>query len=293
MYFSEREKGELPREQEEIGIWIWEGIEELVDSRIYDGSFGANYPTPCPDGEGITGTDAAAFWRAMRAEIPNMRHLQDKSPPQTLDILDMIEFCWRGIGKPIRHGHHEYFKHYHLDFNIEEGRNKFREDINRIFRRNGLAYQLTEYGQIERLAPPVLSEELASGHYRTGDDELDRLLEKARSKFLRADEAIRREALDTLWDAWERLKTLGNGSDKKFQVTSLLDDTAGASSSKFRQALEKEARELTEIGNTFQIRHSETNQERLVRSEHVDYLFHRLYSLISLILRIYGKGSRQ
>lgn len=293
MYFSEREKGELPRAQEEIGIWVWEGIEELVDGRIYDGSFGANYPTPCPDGEGITGTDAAAFWRAIRAEIPNMRHLEDNSLPQTLDILDMIEFCWRVIGTPIRHGYHEYFKHYHLDFNIEEGRHKFREDINRIFRRNGLAYQLTENGQIERLAPPVLSEELASGHFRTGDDELDFLLEKARSKFLRADEAIRREALDTLWDAWERLKTLGNGSDKKFQVTSLLDDTAGSSSSKFRKALEKEARELTEIGNAFQIRHSETNQERLVRSEHVDYLFHRLFSLIYLILRIYGKGSRQ
>ena len=41
--------------------------------------------------------------------------------------------------------------------------------INRIFRRNGLAYELTAQGRIERLAPPVLREELASvPHTRSG-----------------------------------------------------------------------------------------------------------------------------
>ena len=205
--------------------------------------------------------------------------------PQTLAILDLIEFCWRCIGKPIREGYHDYFKHHHLDFNIEEGRNEFRADINRIFCCNGLAYELKEYGQIERLAPPVLREELVSAQFRTGDNDLDGLLETARRNFLHPDEATRREALKALWDAWERLKTLGSGSDKKSQAKALLDDTAGSSSSKFRQALEQEATELTSIGNKFQIRHSETNQERLARSEHVDYLFHRLFALIHVILR--------
>ena len=284
-YFSEREKGVLPREKEEIDNWVWEGIEELVDSRIYDGSFGANYPTPCPDGEGTTGSDAQAVWRAMRAEIPNLRHLPDSGPPQTLDIFDMIEFCWWGIAMPIRKGYHDYFKHHHLEFNFAEGRDKFREDINRIFRRNGLAYELKEYGRIERLAPPVLREELVSVQFRTGDNDLDGLLETARRNFLHPDETTRREALKALWDAWERLKTLGSGSDKKSQAKALLDDTAGSSSPKFRKALEQEAKELTSIGNKFQIRHSETNQERLTRSEHVDYLFHRLFALIHVILR--------
>ena len=133
---------------------------------------------------------------------------------------------------------------------------------------------------------PVLREELASAQFQTGDDELNRMLETARRKFLDPDGASRSEALEAIWDAWERLKTLGTGTDKKAQVKSILDHTAGPSSPKFREALEKEAQELTRIGNNLQIRHSETNQERLANGKHVDYLFHRLLSLIQVILRM-------
>ena len=289
MYFSEREQGELPRDKEKIDNRVWHGIKALVDGMICNGSFGAKYPTPCQDGEGITGSDADAVWQAISAEIPNLWHRVEGRSPQTLDILDLIEFCWRCTTKPIPNGYHPHFKHHHLDFNIEEGRNEFREDVNRIFRCNGLVYELTLYGQIERLAPPVLREELASAHFRTGDNDLNAMLETARRNFLHPDEAMRREALKNLWAAWERLKTLGNGPDKKSQVKVLLDDTAGSSSPKFREALEQDAVELTEIGNAFQIRHSETDQERLAKSEHVDYLFHRLFALIQVILRTNGR----
>lgn len=291
-YFSEREEGEISRENEEIGDNAWGGIQALIQARIGDGSFGTSYPTICPDGGGITGTNEGAFEQAMRADIPNLQeqeyHPWNEKPQRTLDILDMIEFCWRCIGKPepIRNGYHKYFKHHHLDFDIKAGQDEFRDDINRIFSRNGLAYELTEHGHIERLAPPVLREELASDQFYTGDGEFDRMLETARYKFLNPDEAIRREALESLWDAWERLKTLGDGSDKKTQITSLLDQTAGSSSPKFREALEMEANKLTKIGNNFLIRHSERNQEPLVRSEHVDYLFHRLFAFIQMILKL-------
>ena len=51
---------------------------------------------------------------------------------------------------------------------------------------------------------------------------------------------------------------------------------------------EAEAKQLTDIGNAFQIRHSETTQERLHAAAQVDYLFHRLFSLVYLILRAGG-----
>ena len=289
-YFSEREEGAIPRDNEEIGDSAWGGIQALIHARIGDGSFGVSYPITCSDGGGIIGTNEGAFEQAMRADIPNLQeqdyHPWNEKPQRTLDILDMIEFCGRCIGKPIRKGYHKFFNHHHLDFNIKAGQDEFRDAINRIFRRNGLAYELTEYGYIERLAPPVLREELASAEFRTGDAELDRMLETARCKFLNPDEAKRREALKSLWDAWERLKTLGKGLDKKAQVTYLLDHIAGPSSPNFREALEMEAKELTRIGNNFQIRHSERNQERLARSEHVDYLFHRLFALIQAVLKL-------
>ena len=133
IYFSEREKGELPRDKEEIDNRVWKGIEVLIEGRIDDGSFGAKYPTRCPDGEGITGSDADAVWQAIGAEIPNLWYRSEGKSPQPLDILNLIEFCWRCIGQPSSKGFHDYFKHDHLDFNIQAGRNTFRDDINRIF----------------------------------------------------------------------------------------------------------------------------------------------------------------
>lgn len=294
-YFSEKEEGERPRESEEIGEGAWGGIKVLINARIDDGSFGATYPTPCEDGRGPVGADAQALWQGMRAEIPRLQERElppwyhGEEIPRTLDVLDMIEFCWRCVGKPIQGSYHSFFQHYHLRYDVEAGRDQFREDVNRILRRNGLAFELKEDGSIERLAPPVLREELASAHFRTGDSVLNRMLETARRKFLDPDEAVRREALETLWDAWERLKTLGTGRDKKAQATALLDATAGPSSPLFRGALEREAKELTWIGNNMQIRHSEKGKEQVARGEHIDYLFHRLFSLIQAILRM-NKG---
>ena len=57
-----------------------------------------------------------------------------------------------------------------------------------------------------------------------------------------------------------------------------------------RERLDKEAFELTSIGNSFQIRHTETQQTPLELSEHVDYLFHRLFSMVWLILRTTNRG---
>jgi len=34
---------------------------------------------------------------------------------------------------------------------------------------------------------------------------------------------VRRESLEKLWDAWERLKTVEPGGDKKAQAKALLD----------------------------------------------------------------------
>ena len=294
-YFSEREKGEQPRESEAIGEGAWGGIQALIRSRVEDGSFGATYPETCDDGAGPVGTDYNSLTKAIRAEIPAFDeppwHEGESEVPNTLDILDLIEFSWRTIGEPIKGRYHSYFQHYHLSFDIETGRDEFREAINRIFRRNGLVYELKENGHIERLVTPVLREELTVAVFRTGDNGLDVMLEKARRKFLSPDITVRRESLEALWDSWERLKTL-NGPNKKAQVAAMLDKTAGVSSAKLRDALEKDARELTRLGNELQIRHAETDREPITTSHQVDYLFHRLFALVTVILTAEGRGWR-
>lgn len=295
-YFSERETGEIPLTVTEIPPTAWRGIVALIQGRVTDGSFGATFPENCSDPEGVRpiGTDESRFWDAMRGDVPGLPEsyqiLAASEPLPVLKVMDMIEFCWRAIGKPFQRGYHPYFQHHHLVFDIEAGRTDFRQAINQVFRRSGLAYELTEVGKIQRLAPPGLREALVHTTFNTGDSNLDIMLETARRKFLSADETLRREALEKLWDAWERVKTVEPGPNKSAQATTLLDRAAGSDGSNFRAMLETEARELATIGNSFQIRHSETTQEPLISPDHVDYLFHRLFSLIRLVLRMTGRG---
>ena len=284
-YFSDRERGPRPRTIPQVTQPAWGGIVALIQSRITTGAFGADYPEECPDGRGNIGTDTRAFRLAVRAEIPDVEWPLDPDSifPPTLAIMDLIEFCHEHVAEPIPTSFHSFFGHQHFTFDRIPGQAEFRAAINRIFTRNNLAYELKDDGHIQRLAAPVLHEHLTGSAFRTGDLMLDGLLESARTKFLDPDPAVRREAIEKLWDAWERVKTLEPGPDKPTSVKVLLDKAADEPT--FRDVLEQEARTLTSIGNRFQIRHSETTQVPLQRNDHVDYLFHRLFALIWLVIR--------
>ena len=289
-YFSDREQGLSQPTLTELTSNAWKGIAAEIRKRVSDGSFGARYPQICPDGNFPCGTEERDFWDAIAGEIPDMSQgnliLFEDEPPPLLVVMDMIEFCWNAVGKPERLKPHEFYSHYHLRFDEEAGKNEFRENINLIFQRNKLAFKLTAEGRIERRPQPEISE-IVHARYRTNDAELNDILESACRKFVSPDERERREALESLWDAWERIKTL-DGKDKKSGISDLLDEVAGPISPQFREILESEATELTRIGNKSQIRHSETNQERLNSCEHVDYLGYRMFAIIHLLVRQIG-----
>jgi hypothetical protein len=258
------------------------GIVATVRACLADQSFGASFPLACPDGYGIAGADEQQFSLALRAEVPDISWpINPNELPDRLVGLDFVQFCHRHVAKPVQGDNHDFYRHYHLTFDRAAGQAAFRERINRVFARNGMAYELQDNGQIIRLAPEVLREALQMAVFRTGDNELDSLLESARIKFLSPDAKVRREGLEKLWDAWERIKTVESGADKKASVKALLDKVGREPH--FRELLEREAKELTSIGNEFQIRHTETTQTPLQKDEHVDYLFHRLFGLIRMV----------
>jgi hypothetical protein len=130
--------------------------------------------------------------------------------------------------------------------------------------------------------PTVLRETLSCAIFCTGDARLDTMLEDSRVKFLNTDPAVRRESLERLWDCWERLKSLENPDNKKLSVESLLSKAAHDVA--FRDVLDTEAQALTKIGNSFHIRHTEVTQSAVTESAHIDYLFHRLFCMILLLL---------
>jgi hypothetical protein len=282
-YFSDREGHSRPRTSEELSEVPWGGIVALVLRLSLQGAFAEDFPAQCPDGPFTIETNEQTLSLALRAEVAGAEwHPDAHAMPPTAVVLDFIEFCFKHVSQASQGGLHAYFQHYHLLFDREAGREAFQEAVNLIFRRNGLAYELGTDGRIQRLAPLVLREALAGTSFRTGDTELDALLETARSKFTSPELAVRREALEKLWDGWERLKTVIPARDKRASVSALLD--RASADPIMRAALEAEATELTRLGNTLQIRHFETSKIPVQNSAQVDYLFHRLFAMVSLLL---------
>ena len=286
-YFSDREFGSRPQEGLEFSAAAWGGMIALINGLIDRGAFGIDYTENCSDRRGPVGTDRRMFWLALIAEVPQLEGGMDANTvPSAVVAMDAMEFCFLHVAEPVPRDYHDFFSHWHLTFDREKGRRSFVEGANRLLVRNGLAYQITEAGLAQRLAPPVLREALVGAVFNTGDAQMDLMLEAARRKFLSPEPQERVESLEKLWDAWERLKTLGPGQNKKDSITSLLNATAP--DGPLRKSLETEARELTGLGNSLQIRHSEKDKVPVTRDEHIDYLFHRLFALIRLLVQVLG-----
>ena len=301
-YFSDRENGPRARTEQVISPAVWAGLVATVQALINSGAFGLRFPERCPDGQAVCGCDTDALAASVIAEMPGLAwpletmclvedgFLSQREPfaPDTLLILDFIEFIYASVAKPIPGKHHDFFSHHHLTFDQQSGQEEFRATVNRIFSRNGVAFEMLSTGRIVRVLPPVLGEDLKRTIFRTGDRTLDNMLDECRAKFSDRNPLLRREALERLWDGWERLKSLADPGDKKRSIKIILDATATEPS--LRARLEGEATELNSIGNSHLIRHSEVNQVPVIDVDQVDYLFHRLFAMIQLVLRKNGSA---
>jgi hypothetical protein len=279
-FFSERERGPLPRVNLDVSENCWRGIVAAIQMRIDDGSFGRAFPKECSQFNEIIGTDLRNFeGAAAGANVPWPG--PDYGAPELLGVMDLIEFCHQEVAKVIqREGCH--FPHFHLSFDQTKGKTEFRQSINQIFARHGMAFELRDNGEVSRIPYSVLREEITQVIFDTGDQNLDSLLETARRKFLKPDPSERPAALEKLWDAWERLKSLEAG-DKKQSVQKLLQKASKDNA--FRELLNADAQELTDIGNRFKIRHFEKDKLDITETLHYDFLFHRLFAMIALLLR--------
>ncbi|WP_421293854.1 AbiJ-NTD4 domain-containing protein [Aeromonas veronii] len=301
-YFSDSERGSLPRTKNEIPHNVWCGLTAYIQQLIDTGAFGESFPEFCPDGQGCCGTDKKGFSLALKAEIlgieyPFITETKESSDswmskeipytPDYLDVLDLVQFCYVNVSKPRLGQLHSYYGHYHItSFERLIGQNEFLNKIDTIFSRNGLAYQLLSSGEIIRILNPSLGTVIGKIP-QTLDQELNELMTRANIKICNVDVQVRYESVRELWDAFERIKTLLDPSQSKKQsMVQLLDKCA--SDSEFRMQLETEAQILTSIGNSFFIRHSEVSQVKLNDSDHLEYLFHRLASFMYLLVKKLG-----
>ncbi len=292
-YYSDRVGTPAARTSDTIGASVWAGVVAQIQAQVASGGLAQRFPELCPDGALPVAANEKMLAAALQAEVPatswpletmqlsDDKFTYDSWAPETSVALDVIEFFSKSISKAIQGSYHPYFKHYHLTFDVEQGKAEFRESMNLIFERNGLAFELNEAGMIERLLNPILAEALQTTTFHTADATLNGMLDESVAKIRNPRAHILKEALERLWDAWERLKSIRD-ADKKISTKILLD--MASAEPNFREILEQDARQMTDVGNKFQIRHTETDKIPISDKDQIDYLFHRLFGLIAMIL---------
>lgn len=109
---------------------------------------------------------------------------------------------------------------------------------------------------------------------------LTELLQKAQSFF---NQGIKQEAVEKLWDAFERIKTINTDCDKKKSVQKIIG-LISKQNHEYESLFKNEFTSLTEIGNKFRIRHHETNKIDINDEYYYNYFYSRCSSLLSLVL---------
>lgn len=93
-----------------------------------------------------------------------------------------------------------------------------------------------------------------------------------------------RNAVEKLWDAYERLKTYYTTMNKRDSANKIIADMAN-NRAPYVTLFANEFKALTDIGNGFRIRHHETDKVEIADVRYCDYFFNRCLSLIALAIQ--------
>lgn len=289
-FYTDRVSGPTPQVHESLPAATSAGLVSLMRRRIAAHWLAEEFPDECPDGNGVAGTDTTALAADIEALIPDVEW---PLSPETIGsdeaIFDLVEYVAARTALPEKTSYHAYFRHYELTFDADAGKQRFRQDVNLILRRGGTVFELSESLQIERHGSPELENAFSSLRPTTGDATFDALVERARSAYLSRHPDDRETAIEKLWDAFERLKTLDDPSDKKRSTSILL---ANVSDTAMREVIESEMHTLTKFGNNFAIRHHEVGKNA-VPLDSTDYIAARMVSLLVFLLGQSGRLAKK
>lgn len=262
------------------------------------------YPEQCPDGYGCCGIDFEQLRLDLRYEIPTLyRDYSDNIAVPTVHhnvfdsddaeseydqyaLLDLIEFFAENLRDVVVGSFHSYFGHYHLT--CQNSRNvcvQFRDEINSIFQKTGLLYELNTDLQVERIVEnSPLTPAVESAIAAVKEAGARELLQEAILLHRSPNPADIRNAVEKLWDAYERLKTYYTTMNKAKSAEKIVNDMA-AGQAPYVTLFDTEFRALTKIGNDFRIRHHETDKVEITDVRYYDYFFNRCLSLIALAIQ--------
>lgn len=164
-----------------------------------------------------------------------------------------------------------------FNLNISQEVN-YPQKINTIFKLNKVNFIFKD-GEIR----PLLNAEIAIDSLRPIKDlGVEELLLEA-EKFYNNNELS--NAVEKMWDAFERIKTYYFPLDKKESANKIIEQLSGLNEN-IKEIFEKEFETLTRIGNNFRIRHHEKNKIDISDDKHYEYFYKRCLSLISVVVKV-------
>lgn len=221
-------------------------------------------------------------------ELPHGEWPLPNEVPLKEDVFDFIEFFYRVISVPSG-SYHSYYRHTdYRDFDRENAQSEYIARINQYLQTCCHPYDFVD-GEIRSSISPVLDVPIKEEEFAIDDSHLSSLLESAVADYFDKSGNNKRKALESLVDAYDRLKTIEPG-DKKRSVETVISKLSTIEA--VRQTLDDDMQVLTQISNDFTIRHHEMNKRQLGDDDFVEYLFYAYYNVIRLILKKYYELKR-
>lgn len=259
-------------------------LADRVDGMMKDNFFSFDFPVHCVDNEAPCGCDIDRMKKVFFGET-DLSYDETIDNPTESKIFLIVEFLYNHCSEPTKYRYHSFFSHVDIvEASKELGQQKFSTKINSLFNKLNIPFTINS-GKVIKRGNEIFEKVIDPNIFNTEDELTNNLLRASINFFKEVDGNNRSIALEKLWDAWERIKTL-EGVDKRSGVEKLL--SRGIANDVLRKHIDNEAKILTDIGNQFQIRHFETDKIKL-NEEDVDYLYYRLFNLILRLLAGTGR----
>lgn len=166
-----------------------------------------------------------------------------------------------------------------LEFDYRPELSQLKEAILAYLIKNPLEEQSNK--SISNDAKNLINEKISS--YQ--DNRINVLITESKIYMRSGNSSDKQNGLERIWDAFERLKTIYDSNNNKKIASEKILNKVSQGSKLNKEMLSKEFRELTKIGNSYQIRHFETDKEEIHSDEFKEYLYFRALSLISYCIK--------
>lgn len=154
---------------------------------------------------------------------------------------------------------------------------QFENEINAIFKLNNINVELRN-GEIHSTSNKAIGLDDSTNINEAGLEELIRIAEDLYNK------GNYSYAVEKIWDAFERIKTYYYPTlEKKKSVEKIINDISYGNEH-IKKMFDVEFKELTDIGNSYRIRHHEINKIDISKELHYKYFYKRCLALISVLL---------